>query len=318
MSSRILIISCDTCGDVFAKRTALYNHRQNKHPTGTTFKVGETEYDLIQGGQDGTFMCPICGCPVSGKNNLRRHVIKCGAKYGPDSDVEGASEHSQSDDGNSDEKTMTTNECFSLDNLGLQVDQQWRVAACSRCHYIIDPPRIIQHLTKAHKLDIPDMDSARRIIERANLRPHLASDDDSRATAYEFQTPRFLPGSSPVKHLPIYKGSKCLICLNTCTLKKTSMKSHLSRHHPGQGTKYTAVSVQAFYDHGALRPQLSYVEVGHEEEGMEPAPYESLGIPDDLEPHPGDHMMAVEKRDRNLFGVNFGAYHLIENVIDFE
>ncbi|KAK9489156.1 hypothetical protein V1508DRAFT_428871 [Lipomyces doorenjongii] len=89
------------------------------------------KYDLIQGGQDGTFMCPICGCPVSAKNNLRRHVIKCCEKYGPYSDVESASEHSQSDDGNSDEETTTTNEYLSLNNLGLQVDQQWRVASCN-------------------------------------------------------------------------------------------------------------------------------------------------------------------------------------------
>ncbi|KAK9343129.1 hypothetical protein V1522DRAFT_454221 [Lipomyces starkeyi] len=108
MSSGTPIISCVTCGKVFEKKTALNKHRDNKHPKSTTFIVAETEYDLIQGDQEGKFNCPICGCPVSGKNNLRRHVVKCGERYDRDSEVESASEQSLStDDGNSDEQTMT-------------------------------------------------------------------------------------------------------------------------------------------------------------------------------------------------------------------
>jgi hypothetical protein len=109
MSSRPPIISCVTCGEVFEKQTALKKHRENKHPNGTTFKVGEKEYDLIHGVQEGKFMCPICGCPVSRKNNLRRHVIKCEEKYQPQSDMESASEHSQSDDDGSREERITEN-----------------------------------------------------------------------------------------------------------------------------------------------------------------------------------------------------------------
>ncbi|KAK9427078.1 hypothetical protein V1505DRAFT_318170, partial [Lipomyces doorenjongii] len=200
------------------------------------------------------------------------------------------------------------------------------IATCNQCHYIIDPPRINHHLTNAHKLDIPDMDQARFIIQGANLRLHLAVlkgndnylsadvDDNDRTTGYEFQTPGYLPGSIPVKGLPIYKGFKCMICLDTCTLKKTSMTSHISRHHPGEKPNYAAGPVQVFYDRSVLRPQLIYVEVQDDQEGSSPIRHDGLGIPGLSE--------AVRWWLRNeteiCLAKNLGCYYLIENVIDFE
>ncbi|KAK9343138.1 hypothetical protein V1522DRAFT_250280 [Lipomyces starkeyi] len=133
---------------------------------------------------------------------------------------------------------MTPNDCLSLDSLGLQVDQQWKVATCNQCHYIIDPPKIIQHITKAHKLEIPNMDRARNIIEAANLRPHLAAvlrndhDDDDDDDNNDEDNAGFLPGSAAVMCLPVHAGFKCLVCLYVCTLKASSMRAHIARHHP--------------------------------------------------------------------------------------
>lgn len=102
--------SCISCGQVFQKKIALKKHRDNKHPHATTFKVGEKDYEIIQGNQEGSFVCQMCGCQLSGKNSLRRHVVKCSQRYARDSEVESASEQSLStDDGNSDEQTMTPN-----------------------------------------------------------------------------------------------------------------------------------------------------------------------------------------------------------------
>ncbi|ODQ68754.1 hypothetical protein LIPSTDRAFT_31150 [Lipomyces starkeyi NRRL Y-11557] len=330
MSSRPPIISCVTCGEAFQKQTALKKHRENKHPNGTTFKVREKEYDLIQGVHYGKFMCPICGCPVSGKNNLRRHVIKCEEKYEPDSDMESTSEHSQSDEGGSGEGRITENDCLSLDGLGFHVDHQWKVASCKNCRYIVDPGRIIQHVSKTHKLVIPDIEQARNTIQASGLRPHLAvlsrnsqddfssSDDDREARPHDFSTSGFLPGSTPVNHLPIYPGFKCMICLDTCTLKQTSMRSHIFRYHRGfEGKHYAPTSVQAFYDRSALQQQLCYVEVSIADEDKYSAHRQQLSIPANIEQVRG-HDMTVERRDRNQFGDKFGAYHLIENVIDFE
>ncbi|KAK9426841.1 hypothetical protein V1505DRAFT_318497, partial [Lipomyces doorenjongii] len=117
--------------------------------------------------------------------------------------------------------------------------------------------------------------------------------------------------------LPIYNGFKCMICLDTCTLKKTSMTSHTSRNHPGEKPNYAARPVQVFYDRSVLRPQLIYVEVQGDQEGGSPIRHDGLGIPDDLD-QVGGRALVAEKRDRNLFGEKFGCYYLIENVIDFE
>ncbi|KAK9384572.1 hypothetical protein V1515DRAFT_624179 [Lipomyces mesembrius] len=314
MSSGASIISCVTCGEVFEKKTAMYKHRQNKHPKSTTFQVGEREYDLIQGNQNGKFICPICGCPVSGMNNLRRHVIKCAEKYESDSNVESTSEHSQSDEG---EQRITENDCLSLDGLGFHVDHQWKVASCKNCCYIVDPARIIQQVTKANKLAIPDMEQARNTIQASGLRLHLAvlsrssqhdylsSDDDREALTHQFSTSGFLPGSTPVKRLPIYLGFKCMIGLDTCTLKQTAMRSHTSRHHPAEEANYTPVSNYV----------MSKSQFDDEDEYSSHS--QELCIPADVEQVRG-HDMVVERRDRNQFGDKFGAHHLLENVINFE
>ncbi|KAK9357798.1 hypothetical protein V1504DRAFT_436397 [Lipomyces starkeyi] len=285
MSSRPPIISCVTCGEVFEKQTALKKHRENKHPNGTAFKIGEKEYDLIQGVQEGKFMCPICGCPV----------------------------YSQSDDDGSGEERITENDCLSLDGLGFHVDHQWKVASCKNCRYIVDPARIIQHVSKTHRLAIPDMEQARNTIHASGLRPHLAvltrssqddyssSDDDSEALPHDFSTSGFLPGSTPVKHLRIYQGFKCMICLDTCTLKQSSMRSHIFRHHRGsEGKHYAPTSVQAFYDRSAGQQQLCYIEVSIAEEDKYFA------------------SSTTEKERQEPVWRQIGAYHLIENVIDFE
>lgn len=212
---------------------------------------------------------------------------------------------------------------LSLGSLGLQVDQQWKVATCNHCHYIIDPPKIIQHITKAHKMHIPNTDLARNIIDAANLRPHLAvlsndHDDDDDDDNNDGDNAGFLHGSAAVKGLPVHAGFKCLIFLDVCTLKASSMRAHIARHHPKEPANCAPVSVQVFYDRTVLRPQLCYVEVT---EPGEPQPRvstvsELLGIPVDLD-DVGGHDMAVEGRDRNQFGEKFGAYYLIE-MIDFE
>ncbi|KAK9481503.1 hypothetical protein V1527DRAFT_499698 [Lipomyces starkeyi] len=97
------------------------------------------------------------------------------------------------------------------------------------------------------------------------------------------------------------------------------MRSHIAWHHPADKATYIPVSVQVFYHRTRGQPQLSYVEVGHDEDESEAfCRAEPLGIPDDLDKVVGDHGFAVENRDRNQFGDKFGAYYCIETVVDFE
>ncbi|KAK9481696.1 hypothetical protein V1527DRAFT_499603 [Lipomyces starkeyi] len=87
------------------------------------------------------------------------------------------------------------------------------------------------------------------------------------------------------------------------------MRSHIARHHPAD---------KATFIHRG-QPQLSYVEVGQDEDESEAfCRAEPLGIPYDLDKLVGDHGFAVENRDRNQFGDKFGAYYCIETVVDFE
>ncbi|KAK9241520.1 hypothetical protein V1506DRAFT_569446 [Lipomyces tetrasporus] len=319
MAMLYVAISCVTCGETFDNKAQRKKHRDNKHPKGTSFTHANKEYQLIAGDEPGKFKCPKCDRQLSGMNGLRRHIVKCSQTYQTDPVT--------NDDGSSGGDDLRQDN-FIPENA---------------CRYIIDPARMIEHVTRLHKLDIPDIEQARGTIQGGKLRPHLAvisqgshanddyltsddylpsDDSDShhdsdRVPVHEFSKPGFVPGSSPVRHLPVYEGFKCLVCIDTCTIRQRSMRSHIARHHPGDQARYVHVSVQAFYDHGILGPQLKYVEVGHDEE---PTPYEEpLGIPDNLDLVGTADRLPVEKRDRNLFGENFGAYHLIETLmIDFE
>ncbi|KAJ8104346.1 hypothetical protein POJ06DRAFT_18356 [Lipomyces tetrasporus] len=71
-------------------------------------------------------MCPICSCSLVGRNSLRRHVAKCSERYAVDSDVNSSLD--MPDDGGADQEMSTTNENMTFDELGLQVDEQWRFA----------------------------------------------------------------------------------------------------------------------------------------------------------------------------------------------
>ncbi|KAK9427010.1 hypothetical protein V1505DRAFT_318287 [Lipomyces doorenjongii] len=329
MFSETTEFSCRDCGDRFDARPALYKHRQNYHPQHTTFKVGSTEYPIVLGQGNGKFNCPKCNSQVSGLNSLRRHVLKCGRVDRHDEDALIATIPG-SDDGdhetpNEHVDNIPEIDCLSLEGLGFHVDQRWKVATCRRCRYIVDPQNIINHVQKAHRLNIPNIEQARRGVDAVKLRTHLAvvshedegshyymSDDDDDATVW------FLPGSRALTGLPVYQGFKCMICLGTCTLTKASMRSHIFRNHRGSEAKhYAPTSVQAFYDRSALQQQLCYVEVSVLDEDENSSHRQQLHIPADIEQVRG-HDMVVERRDKNQFGDKFGAYHLIENVINFE
>ncbi|KAK9357132.1 hypothetical protein V1504DRAFT_479150 [Lipomyces starkeyi] len=329
---------CATCGESFESKAALIKHRVNYHPKATTFKCGKKEYRVIAGEKQGTFRCPKCNSQLSGMNNLRRHVgrrCRQSDEFDVSNDLEIISEQSERLDNGPDREQgkaiITENDCLHLDGLGFQVDQKWRVAVCTRCQYIVDPQKIISHILQVHRLTIPDIDQARRTIDAANLRPHLTvrshsdsndeddEDDDNDDDNDDDDKTGFFPGSRAVTGLPVHAGFKCMICLNTYTVKASSMRSHIARHHPADKAAYTPVSVQVFYHRTTGQPQLSYVGVRQDEDESEAfCRAEPLGIPDDLDKLVGDHGFAVENRDRNQFGDKFGAYYCIETVVDFE
>ncbi|KAK9250293.1 hypothetical protein V1507DRAFT_500093 [Lipomyces tetrasporus] len=206
MSAAKTTLICDSCGQAFGKKPSLIKHMKNKHPRGATFKMGDQEYPIIAGAQQGNFECPIYRSQLSGGSGLRRHVVKCSANCDADPRLESDSERSEAgdsdhyqEDGDYGETNTRENDSLRLEHLGFEADHQWRVAVCTRSRYA-------------------DIDLVRRQIAAANLRPHLAilrndhdhvDDDDN-----DKDDAGFLPGSAAVKGLPVYAGFKCLICLD--------------------------------------------------------------------------------------------------------
>ncbi|KAK9242702.1 hypothetical protein V1506DRAFT_555903 [Lipomyces tetrasporus] len=323
MSSALHFYTCITCGQDFGSKSRLDKHNENYHPKAVAIMVGGKKHELRKAAGSGKFICPRCNLELSGVNGLRRHIVICeNSRRTKDPRM---SERSETANDNHSQ-TIDASECSILQSFGFQIDSQWRVAVCKPCKYIVDPVDIATHISKIHGMVIPDIGKLDSVVRVARLRSHLAvispgSQANNECISHDTdddEIPAFAPDSNAINGLPVYCGFKCLICQDTCTLKRESMRAHISRQHRGVDGRYATAYVQVFYGRSAACQQLRYVQVSDVNNLAEQrCDSQELGIPEDLDNVAG-HEAAVAARDKNQFGEKFGAYILIKTLHDGE
>ncbi|KAK9481511.1 hypothetical protein V1527DRAFT_385203, partial [Lipomyces starkeyi] len=151
----------------------------------------------------------------------------------------------------------------TMADLGCTIEDTWQVAICDLCHFVVDMPMVIEHLTSVHGLEVPNANAVLLVLRMHRLRPHLAiiwddaiedqldeSDDESQGIQL-FNPPAFRPGSAPLQGIPVQDGFKCQLCeqrlRQVCVTSKEGMRTHYKRHHKAQVVEYYSVQVQALY-----------------------------------------------------------------------
>ncbi|KAK9311043.1 hypothetical protein V1524DRAFT_457723 [Lipomyces starkeyi] len=62
----------------------------------------------------------------------------------------------------------------TLDDIGFSHENTWQVAICDCCHFVVDMPMVIEHLTSVHGLEVPNTNDVLLVLRMHRLRPHLA------------------------------------------------------------------------------------------------------------------------------------------------
>ncbi|KAK9357797.1 hypothetical protein V1504DRAFT_30889 [Lipomyces starkeyi] len=226
MSDRITEFCCPECNHAaFGSRSALSKHISSNHRRVTSIDFDGQTYPLAVAEDSTKYLCPKCDAQINLLGSLKRHMAQfCRASdYGP------VRPEPQNDDDEPQEeesvtRTLNLDEPRTLDDIGFSYENTWQVAICDFCHFVVDMPMVIEHLTSVHGLEVPNANAVLLVLRMHRLRPHLAitwddaiedqldeSDDESQGIQL-FNPPAFRPGSAPLQGIPVQDGFKCQLC----------------------------------------------------------------------------------------------------------
>ncbi|KAK9489043.1 hypothetical protein V1508DRAFT_429293 [Lipomyces doorenjongii] len=315
---------CSQCShSPFSNKRSLNKHVSDYHRVAPNSR-SSADYVNTAIGNYGGLLCKHCGAKISTLSNLTRHIKRSCKGIHP----QAQRDHTVDQSGSQSNGGVGTNvmDCTSLDDIRMTYDPRWNILICQTYCYVVDKALVIDHLLTVHKLRGKDELQIGRTLALNKLRAHLVDKWDHTIDVSEaeynetngFVDDVFTPGS-PAIGIPVQDGFKCSACesqlVHRCVQAKDALRTHYRPHHHTTELEFRAVRVQAIYGRSSRQHQLRYVEVietAADDDDI--VDYVSLGIPSDVHSAPPITCRTDDSRDIHMFGKNFFAYQLLENL----